>query len=233
MESSNKSSTTIKNWAADDRPREKLVAKGKEALSDSELLAILINTGSGKDTAVDLAKKVLQLCESNLSELGKLSLEELTEVKGIGDAKAITIVAAMELGRRRQVGDLPNREKVVNSREAALYLQTVLKDYTHEVFAVLFLNSGSKVLSYEILSYGGLSQTIVDPKIVFKRALALKAASIIVSHNHPSGNLRPSRADEAITQRLAEGAKILDIKIIDHIIVSDEGYFSFADEGLL
>lgn len=233
MESSNKSSTTIKNWAADDRPREKLVAKGRQALSNSELLAILINTGSGKDSAVDLAKKVLQLCQSNLSELSKLSIDELMQVKGIGMAKAITIVAAMELGRRRQAGNLPDREKVTNSRDAAGYLQTVLKDYTNEVFAVLCLNSASKVLCYEIISYGGLNQTLVDPKVVFKKALASKATSLILSHNHPSGNLKPSRADEEITKKLIEGAKLLDIKVMDHIIVSDEGYFSFADEGLL
>lgn len=233
MESFNKSSTPIKTWAIDDRPREKLALKGSSALSDSELLAILINTGSGKQSALDLAKSVFNLCDNKLSELGKLSLEQLMALKGIGEAKAITIVAAMELARRRQEEPLHRRDKIINSIEAAQFLKTHLKDYAHEVFAVLFLNAGSRLLGYEIISYGGLSQTIVDPKIIFNRALALKASSLILSHNHPSGNLNPSNADKVITQRIVEGAKLLDIKVVDHIIVSDDGYYSFADEGLI
>lgn len=233
MESSNKSSTSIKNWALDDRPREKLIAKGKESLSDSELLAILINTGSGKRTAVDLAKEALQKGKNNLDELGKLSIKDLTEVPGIGDAKAITIIAALELGRRRQAAFPLNKKQVHSSKELADYLQSKLKDYSHEVFAVVFLNRANKINHFEILSTGGISHTIVDPRIIFKRALDVKATSIILCHNHPSGNLKPSRQDEEITAKLKNAGDLIDIKVLDHLIVSDEGYYSFADEGMI
>jgi DNA repair protein RadC len=233
MESSNKSSTSIKNWAIDDRPREKLASKGRESLSDSELLAILINTGSGKSSAVDLAKEVLKLGGNNLDELGKLSLKDMMSVKGIGEAKAITLVAALELGRRRQAGLPLNKTQVRSSRELADYLKTALKDYEHEVFAVVFMNRANKINHFQVLSSGGISHTIVDPRIIFKRALEVKATSIVLCHNHPSGNLRPSRQDEALTAKLKEAGTLLDINVVDHLIVSDEGYYSFADEGMI
>jgi DNA repair protein RadC len=233
MESINKSSTSIKNWAIDDRPREKLLAKGKESLSDSELLAILINSGSGKDSAVDVAKKILSLGENNLDELGKLSIKEMMSVKGIGPAKAVTLVAALELGRRRNGSFLQNRKKLQSARELAEYLKSALKDLPHEVFAVVFLNIANKVKHFEILSKGGITNTIADPRVIFLKALEVQATSLVLCHNHPSGNLKPSRADEELTEKFKNAGKLLDIKVLDHLIVSDEGYYSFADEGMM
>jgi len=233
MESTNKSSTSIKNWAIGDRPREKLLTKGKESLSDSELLAILINSGSGKDSAVDLAKKVLRLGDDNLDELGKITMKEMMAIKGIGEARAITLIAALELGRRRSGSLVHDKKKVRTSKELADFLKASLKDYPYEVFAVIFLNMANKVKHFEVLSKGGLSHTIVDPRIVFQKALEVKATSMILCHNHPSGNLKPSRADEEITAKLKSAGILLDIKVLDHLIVSDEGYFSFADEGMM
>jgi DNA repair protein RadC len=233
MESVNKSSTSIKNWAVDDRPREKLLLKGRESLSDSELLAILINTGSGNRSAVDLAKEVLYLGGNNLDELGKLSLHELMEIKGIGEAKAVTIAAALELGRRRSNSDILTRKTGRSSKELAEFLKTSLKDYSHEVFAVVFLNRANKINHFEVMSTGGITHTIVDPRIIFKKALEVKATSLILCHNHPSGSLRPSRQDEELTEKLRAAGKLLEIQVVDHVIVSDEGYYSFADEGLI
>ena len=233
MENFNIPSTSIKNWAVDDRPREKLLTKGSISLSDSELLAILINNGNKEDSAVDLAKKVLQLGNNNLNELGKLTLKEIQKIKGIGVAKAITIAAALELGRRRHAGEPLNKPIVKTSGDIAQYLKAIIKDYHYEVFAVLFLNQANKVNHFEIISRGGVSGTIADPKVIFKTALEHNATSLVLSHNHPSGSLRPSRQDEDLTYKIKEAARFLDIKVIDHIIVSEEGYFSFADEGLL
>ena len=233
MESTNKSSTSIKSWAPDDRPREKLLVKGKESLSDSELLAILINSGSGKDSAVDVAKKVLRLGEDNLDELGKLSIKDMTSVKGIGEARAITLVAALELGRRRHSSAALDKKKVRTSLEIATFLRTSLKDHTYEVFAVVFLNRASKINHFEIMSRGGLTNTIVDPRLIFLKAIEVQATSIVLCHNHPSGNLTPSRADEELTARLKSAGMLLDIKVLDHLIVSNEGYYSFADNGLI
>jgi DNA repair protein RadC len=224
---------SIKEWAKDDRPREKLLAKGPEALSDSELLAILINNGSKEKSAVELAKDVLKLGKDNLVELGKLSLKDLMKIKGIGEAKAITIAAALELGRRRQGAAVLNKAVLRQSGDIAHYLQTILKDYQHEVFAVLFLNQANKVNHFEIISEGGITGTVADPRIILKKALAENAVNIILCHNHPSGSLKPSRADEELTQKIKEAAKYLDITVMDHIIVSEAGYYSFADEGLL
>ena len=233
MESTNKSSTSIKNWAIDDRPREKLLTKGKESLSDSELLAILINSGSGKDSAVDLAKKILRLGNDNLDELGKITIKEMMAIKGIGEARAITLIAALELGRRRSGSLMYDKQRLKTPKEIADFLKASLKDYPYEVFAVIFLNMANKVKHFEVLSKGGLTHTIVDPRIVFQKALEVKATSIILCHNHPSGNLKPSRADEEITARIKSAGILLDIKVLDHFIVSDEGYFSFADEGMI
>lgn len=233
MESANNSSTSIKNWALDDRPREKLMSKGRESLSDSELLAILINTGSKKDSALDLAKKVLSLGMNNLDELGKLSLAELMKVKGVGEAKAITIAAALELGRRRSVSPILGKPFIRSSRELRDYLRVAFRDYPHEVFAVVFVNRANKVNHFQVMSTGGITQSLVDPKMIFHKALEVKATSIMLCHNHPSGNLRPSRADEEITKKLIDAGKLLDISVVDHVIVSDEGCFSFADEGMM
>ncbi len=233
MESLHNSSTSIKNWAIDDRPREKLLSKGKESLSDSELLAILINSGSGKDSAIDVAKKVLSLGKNNLDELGKLSIKELMTVNGIGVARALTLMAALELGRRRHGSLSLVKTRLTSSRELASYLKSSLKDYSYEVFAVIFLNRSNKVKHFEVMSKGGISHTIVDPRVIFLKALEVQATSMVLCHNHPSGSLRPSRADEELTAKLKSAGKLLDINVVDHLIVSDEGYYSFADEGMM
>jgi DNA repair protein RadC len=224
---------SIKQWAKDDRPREKLLLKGAENLSDSELLAILIHNGTKDKTAVDLGKAILKLGKDNLNELGKLTVKELMKIKGIGEAKAIAIAAALELGRRRQASASLEKAVIGTSNEIAAYLRTALKDYRHEVFAVIFLNRANKVNHFEIVSEGGITGTIADPRIILKRALEQDAVSLILSHNHPSGSLKPSRADEILTTKIKEAAKYFDIRVADHIIVSEDGYYSFADEGLL
>ena len=224
---------SIKNWAKDDRPREKLLGRGPAILSDSELLAILINNGNREKSALDLAQEVFRLGKNSLNELGKLSVKELMKIKGIGEAKAITITAAMELGRRRQAATPRDKMVVTSSTDVAGYLQTVLRDYKHEVFAVLFLNRANKINDFKIISEGGITGTIADPRIILKKALEEDAVSLILCHNHPSGSLKPSRADEELTQKIKEAAKYFDIKVLDHLIVSDDGYFSFADEGIL
>jgi DNA repair protein RadC len=224
---------SIKHWAKDDRPREKLLAKGAENLSNSELLAILIHNGTKEKTAVDLAKEIMKMGKDNLNELGKLTVKELMKIKGIGEAKAITIAAALELGRRRQAGTPLERSAVSSSKDIAQYLQTVLKDYRHEVFGVLFLNRANKIRHFEIVSEGGITGTVADPRVILRKALEEDAVSIILCHNHPSGSLKPSRADEELTTKIKEAAKYFDIRVIDHIIVSENGYYSFADEGII
>jgi DNA repair protein RadC len=224
---------SIKQWAKDDQPREKLLLRGAENLSNSELLAILIHHGTREKTAVDLAKDILKRGKDNLNELGKLSIKELMKTRGIGEAKAITIAAAMELGRRRQASLSLERAVVASSGDIAQYLQSVLKDYRHEVFAVIFLNMANKVRHFEIISEGGITGTVADPRIILKKALEEDAVSIILCHNHPSGSLRPSRADEELTTKIKEAARFFDIRVVDHIIVSENGYYSFADEGIL
>jgi DNA repair protein RadC len=224
---------SIKEWAKDDRPREKLLSKNPNALSDSELLAILIRTGAKDKTAVDLARELLLMGKNNLNELGKLTVNDLVKIKGIGQAKAITIAAALELGRRRQaMGSLSTRI-IKKSSEIANYLQALLRDHHHEVFAVVFLNRANKINHFEIISQGGITGTVADPRIILKKALEEDAVSIILCHNHPSGNLKPSKADHELTQKIKEASKYFDIKVLDHIIVSEEGYFSFSDEGIL
>ncbi len=233
MENINKPSTSIKNWAADDRPREKLLTKGVSALSDSELLAILINNGHKEKSAVEIAKEILKKGNNNLNELGKLTLKDLQKIKGIGEAKAITIAAALELGRRRQAATFLEKTIVRTSNDIAEYLRTSIKDYSYEVFGVLYLNKANKVNHFEVISRGGITGTVADPRIILKKALEEDATSIVLCHNHPSGNLRPSRADEELTHKIKEAAKYFDIVVMDHIIVSEEGYYSFSDEGIL
>ena len=224
---------SIKQWAKDDRPREKLLLNGAENLSNSELLAILIHNGSKEKTAVDLAKEILKLGKDNLGELGKLSIKELMKIKGIGEAKAITIAAALELGRRRQAAVPLEKLAVSSSDDIAHFLQAKLKDYRHEVFAVLFLNRANKINHFEIISEGGITGTVADPRVILRKALEEDAVNIILCHNHPSGSLKPSRADEQLTAKIKEAARFLDITVLDHVIVSDDGYYSFADEGIL
>ena len=223
----------IKQWAKDDRPREKLLLKGPQALSDSELLAILIGMGTKKRSALDLAREILSLGKNSLNELGKRSVKELMKVKGIGEAKAISIVAALEIGRRRQASNSMEKSLVSSSSDVAQYLQSLLRDHRHEVFAVLFLNRANKINHFEIISNGGITGTVADPRIILKKALDEDAVSLILCHNHPSGSLKPSRADEELTFKIKEAAKYFDIKVLDHIIVSESGYYSFADEGIL
>ncbi len=217
----------------DDRPREKLLSKGPSALSNSELIAILINNGSKSKSAVELAKEILKLGQDNLNELGKLSLKDFKQVKGIGEAKSIAIAAALELGRRRQATASLDKPVIKSSRDIAQYLQALLKDYAYEVFAVVFLNRANKINHFEIISRGGITGTVADPRIILKKALEEDATSIVLCHNHPSGNLQPSHADEELTKKIKEAATYFDIKVIDHIIVSEDGFYSFADEGLL
>jgi DNA repair protein RadC len=224
---------SIKRWAKDDRQREKLLSKSPTALIDSELLAILINNGTKNKSAVELAREVMELGKNNLSQLGKLSVKELMKIKGIGEAKAVTIAAALELGRRRQGITSPEKSVVKDSREIANYLQSMLRDHHHEVFAVVFLNRANKINHFEIISSGGITGTVAGPRIILKKALKEDAVSIILCHNHPSGNLKPSRADEQFILKIKEAAKYFDISVLDHIIVSEDGYYSFADEGIL
>ena len=233
MENFNKPSTSIKNWAEDDRPREKLLTKGAAALSDSELLAILIINGHKEKSAVDLAKEVLQLSNNNLNELGKMMPADFEKIKGIGEAKSITITAALELGRRRHAATVLEKKVVRTSRDIAEYLRALIKDFSYEVFAVLFLNKSNKINHFEVLSKGGITGTVADPRIILKKALEVNSTSLVLCHNHPSGSLKPSRADEELTKKIREAAGYLDIAVLDHIIVSEEGYYSFADEGLI
>jgi DNA repair protein RadC len=231
MKDLNKNSTTIKNWAIDDRPREKLQYKGKEALSNAELLAILINNGSKEKSALALAQEILQLCSNNLAQLHKLGIKDFSKIKGIGPAKAITIMAALELGKRRHLEDALDKVKITKSKELAAYLKTILQNESKEYFVVVFLNAASKVLGYEKISEGGINGTVADPRIIFKKALENGASSIVLCHNHPSGNLQPSKADIELTKKMIEAGKFLDIIVADHIIVSETGYYSFVDGG--
>ncbi len=233
MENSENIKTSIKNWAEDDRPREKMERHGAEVLSNAELLAIIINNGNKEKSAVELAKDILKLGSDNLDELGKLSIKDFQKIKGIGIAKAIAITAALELGRRRSGGNVLQRTKVSSSKEIANYLRSILKDKSNEVFVVLFLNQANKIKNFQIISKGGITGTVADPRIILKQALDEGATSLVLSHNHPSGNLQPSRADQELTNKIKQAASYFDIKILDHIIVSDEGHYSFADEGLL
>ena len=225
--------TSIKHWATDDRPREKLRNKGPESLSHSELIAILLQNGTRQKSAVELAKEILHLGSNNLSELGRLSIKELMKIKGIGEAKAITIAAALELGRRRQANEILDKPIITDSGSIARYLQALLKDHDREVFMVMFLNRANKINHTEIISRGGITGTVADPRVILKRALEEDAVSIVLCHNHPSGSLKPSRADEALTQKIKEAARYFDIRVADHVIVSEAGFFSFADQGLL
>lgn len=233
MDHLKKTSSSIKNWAEDERPREKMMKLGAGALSNAELFGILINTGNKEKSAVDIARDLLELGNQNLDNLGKLSLNEIKKIKGIGNAKAVTIMAALEIGKRRQTSLLPEKTKITSSKELAAFLSLKLKDYNHEVFGVVYLNRAHKINHFEIISSGGITGTVADPRMILKLALEVKATAIVLSHNHPSGNLKPSKADELLTEKIKQAASFFDIQVLDHIIISDEGYFSFADDGML
>lgn len=220
----------ITAWAEEDRPREKLLLKGRQSLSDAELIAILLGSGSRSESAVSLAKRMLKSVEYNLDELGKQGIADLKNFKGIGDAKAITIVAALELGRRRQVSDVRQRPSIFSSLDAYNVIGPILIDLPHEEFWAIFLNTSRKVLSKHKMTVGGSRQTIVEPKAVFKKAIENYADAIILVHNHPSGSLMPSQEDRLVTKKMAKAGSFLDIQVLDHLIVSHAGYYSFADE---
>lgn len=223
----------IKAWAEDDRPREKLLLKGKAALSDAELLAILIGSGTKNESAVDLAKRILTDVNNNLNKLGKLSISGLTKFKGIGLAKAVTIVTALELGRRRRLEEALQQTQITNSKAVFDVMQPIIGELHAEEFWIIYLNNSNKIIYKEQLSKGGLTATLVDVRLVFKKALDLFATAVILCHNHPSGKLQPSAADKAITTKLVKAGETLDIKVLDHIIITENAYFSFADESLI
>ena len=224
---------TIKTWAEEDRPREKLSLKGKNTLSDAELVAILIGSGNKNESAVELSKKILASINNNLNKLGKLSINDLTRFNGIGEAKAISIIAALELGRRRKDSEIEKRSIIKSSKDAYNIIADVLSDLPHEEFWVLYLNRKNEVIKKENISKGGVSGTIADSKIIFKSAIEQLASAIILCHNHPSGSLTPSAADLSLTKKLKETGIILDTPVLDHLIIGEKDYFSFADENLM
>ncbi len=224
---------SIKSWSVNDRPREKLLAKGVSSLSDAELMAILIGSGSREETAVDLTRKILKSIDNDLVELGKLGLKQLMTFKGMGEAKSVSILAALELGRRRRAGEFKKDNKIRNSKDVYERFLEFMNDLPHEEFWVMCLSRAQNVLAIGKIGEGGLSSTIADPKKVFRLALENNAASIIVAHNHPSGNLRPSAEDDKLTQRLRQNGTLMECPLLDHLIVTDVGYYSYADEGNL
>jgi DNA repair protein RadC len=227
-------SSTIKTWAEDDRPREKLFLKGAEHLSNSELLAILINSGTPQSSALDIAKQLLEKMNNSCYKLGKLTVNDILQlkIKGIGSAKAITIVAALEIGLRREMAE-NRKEKISKSADIAHFLKAQLQHKSHEVFVTVYLNRANKIVHHEIVSEGGITGTVADARIIIKKALENNAIGLVLAHNHPSGNLSPSNEDIQVTQKIKTAAAYFDIKVLDHIIVSNEGYFSFADEGIM
>jgi DNA repair protein RadC len=225
--------TPINQWAEDDRPREKFLLKGKAALSDSELLAILIGSGTRNESAVQLCQRILAAANNNLNQLGKLSIKQLMEFKGIGEAKAIAIAAALELGRRRRSEEALEWDKITSSKAVFNIMQPIIGELLHEEFWVLFLNNSNKVIHKAQLSKGGITGTIVDTRIIFKTALEYNAISLILTHNHPSGKLLASDSDKDITRKLQLAGKQMEIMILDHVIITESSYYSFADEGIL
>lgn len=227
-------SRSIKNWAKDDQPREKLMAKGSSALSNAELIAILINNGFKQKSALDLAKDLLHACDNSIHRLSRLSYQDILDMNlnGLGSAKAISIIAALELGARREAEDR-RKDIITCSEDIASYLKAKLQMLNREIFGIVYLNHGNRVIDFQIISEGGISSTIADPRIILKNALQRNATSIILTHNHPSGNLQPSSQDKAITDKLKIASRLMDINLIDHIIVSETGYYSFADYGIL
>ena len=221
----------IKEWFENDRPREKFIQKGGDALSDTELLSILIRSGTHDKSALGVAQEVLRLAKGNLSVLAKLQINDLLSVKGIGDAKAITLIAALELGKRRRLSEVLDRFKISSSLDVFDLMKPLLEDLAVEQFWTLYLNNSNKVLSKQKISEGGMTGTVVDIRLILKRALELNATAMVLSHNHPSGTLLPSQADVMITEKIKNAAQYMDIKLLDHLIITDQSYFSFADQG--
>lgn len=224
---------SIKNWSEEDQPREKLMSKGRQVLSDAELIAILIGSGNREESAIELSKRILKESQNNLNELAKFSLSDLLKFKGIGEAKAISILAALELGRRRKSEKLIDKVRVNSSKQAYEYIKAVLTDLPHEEFWIIILNRANKIICKQLIGRGGVSQTTADIKVIFKLAIDKLASAIILAHNHPSGNLSPSQSDLNLTKKVVEGAQLLDIKVLDHLIVGDGEYVSFNDKGLM
>ncbi len=233
MENYNQQTLSIKNWNEDDRPREKLALKGRATLSDAELLAIIMGSGNREESAVELAKRILNSAHNNWNELARYSIADLCQFKGVGEAKAISIITALEIGRRRAKQEVLERVKITSSTDAAQILQQLIGDLPTEEFWVMYLNQANKIIKTEQISRGGIAQTAVDIRIIFKRGIELMATAMILSHNHPSGNLKPSESDIQLTKKIKEGSKYLDIQVLDHIIVSQKDYLSFADDGLI
>lgn len=229
-----KSFLSIKSWAEEDRPREKLLLKGKNSLSDAELLAILLRTGTKGSSALDISKRLLAAVNNNLNDLGKLTVAELKKMqKGLGDTKSITLVAALELGKRRQASDIREKPQIKGSKDSFDYIYPEIADLPREEFYVIYLNRWNRVLAHKLISAGGVSGTVADIKIILKNAVELLASSIVAVHNHPSGNLKASEADIRLTKKLKEAAALLDINVLDHLIIGDRDYFSFSDNGIL
>lgn len=224
---------SIREWAVEDRPREKMLANGVRSLSDAELIAILIGSGNIEESAVELSRRILAVVNNNLNELGKKNVTDLQKFKGIGPAKAITIAAAMELGRRRKDSEPDEKPKITTAANVASIFRPLLSDLPHEEFWVLFLNRNNLVLDKMMVSRGGLTGTVIDVRIILKTALDKLACSLVLCHNHPSGNLSPSEADKEITRKIKEAGKHMDIQVLDHLIIANDAYFSFADEGLI
>ena len=223
----------ITQWNEDDRPREKLLLKGKIALSDAELVAILIGSGNRKESAVALSKRILASVDNNLNALAKLSFEELCKFNGIGEAKAISIITGLEIGRRRRLEQALEKSKITSSKSVFDIMQPIIGDLSHEEFWVIYLDNSNNIINKNQLSKGGITGTVVDTRLIFKRAMEIAAVGLILCHNHPSGNLKPSMPDKELTQKIKLAGQTLDIKVLDHLIITLNGYFSFTDEGLL
>jgi DNA repair protein RadC len=227
------SSFSIKDWSDDDKPREKLVQKGRAALSNAELIAILIGSGTKNETAVALSKRILSSANNNLNELGRVSIKQLMKFKGIGEAKAVSIAAAMEIGRRRQNEKAVSKAQISGSKAVFNLLQPLIADLPHEEFWIVYLNNSNKVIHKAQLSKGGITGTLVDIRLVMKQALEFGAVSLVLAHNHPSGTLKPSEADKKITKKLQKASEALDIRVLDHVIITQNNYYSFADNNLI
>lgn len=229
----NKETKSLKSWAEDDRPREKLMLKGKAALSDAELLAIIMGSGSREETVVDLAKRILRDYQNNWHELGRLNMKDLCKYKGVGEAKAISIITALEIGRRKAKQLALDKPKIIGSYSVFEVFRPIMADLQVEEFWVMFLSKSNKVLSVDKMSLGSIDKTLVDQRVIFKKAIEMYAVSIILAHNHPSGNENPSRADKELTQKMKKAGEILDIQVLDHLIITPNKYYSFADKGIM
>ena len=234
MDSFNKiEKLSIKNWSEEDQPREKLMAKGRQVLSDAELLAILIGSGSRSESAIELCKRILNDSQNNINQLAKLSVNDLMKYRGIGEAKAISIVAALELGRRRKSEAVLDKVQVTSSQHLYEYIKPVLEDLPHEEFWIVLLSRANKIIGKQLIGRGGISETTADIKLIFKKSIESLASAIILAHNHPSGNLKPSQSDLNLIKKIKDAAKLFDISILDHLIIGDGNYYSFNDEGVL